>query len=316
MLKARDEKAEGGEDQTAERKGKKVRPNVFTALQVTSPQIHMNIKRVQESAAKSDPTLKEFLVSTTKAHITLHAFHADKDDWPSVGKAMERAVGRWAGQQETAGTGLQLHFQGIRTFRDAGKVVYAAVEENPQLRDFYEIVTEEISHLKLEGVRLHSSFDPHLTIMKLSRAKTTEGRKRRRIEELHYEEHKELDFGRQTCRSLQLLSMTAPPDPSTGYYSKLEEVPLPKNGGDNAPEAGTHSDCCLPKLPKYQKQEEDGGDQTALVRRNKDLVRKGIRERMGAIFAQRRLFNPKTLLACTLLAIAARFAINRMRNHQ
>ncbi len=312
-----EDEGEDGEKRPKMEEGKKekvsrARPNVFTALQVTNPAIHASLRQIQEAALESDPALKEFLVSTTKAHVTLHAFYVkEDDDLPLVQAAMERAAARWRDEEEEGP--LELHFQGLDTF-GGGKVVFAKVNNvSPALDALYGHVTKEISDLQLDGVKLQRSFQPHLTVMKLSRAKTAKGRKRKKIEEEHYSSFRDLDLGTQSCGSLQLLSMLKPADPETGYYAKLAEVPLL---GKSLPlESEDHTTCCLPKLPKYQ---HNRADAAALARKEKDVVRRTFRERIAEIFARRRMrgrfLTPTTaLVACSVIAVATHFALSRWR---
>ncbi len=200
---------------------KKKSHNVFTAFKVTNPEILENIRLVQASAVKSDPTLQELLFPLARAHITLHAFYADLDNLGPLEGALEQAAKAW----RDSGKELRLHFRGVTTFKDEGQIVITRALSNPDLDKFYAIVTDAISRLNLDGVALHPSFEPHLTLMKIRRPRRGTQPIRARIEEMHYVTHKDTDFGTHDCRSLQLLAM-AKLDGDTGYYQVLKEVPL------------------------------------------------------------------------------------------
>ena len=76
------------------------------------------------------------------------------------------------------------------------------------------IVRETFAANDLVGTD-NKKFTPHLTIAKTTK---TSGRKRvKKIEPASYEKHKDEVFGTQYVNSLELLSMTLPPD-KQGYY--------------------------------------------------------------------------------------------------
>ncbi len=318
-------KEEVQEKAKREKKMKKPRPNMFTALQVNDPGIHQRLLRVQKSALESDKKLKEFMVPVNKAHITLHAFYLEETSIPYLTAAVERGVEAWEreeeGQDQEDQGKLELHFSGLGTFTgkvyNKDKVVFAKMQENASLERLYARVTEKMGEVEGMGDQLKPDFVPHLTIMKLSRAKSREGRKRRRIEAEHYEQFIDIDFGTQICSSLQLLSMTKPPDPKTGYYSSLGEVRLP--GLQHTFKREMHTACCEPKLQKYKRaaavvdkdsaaeEEKDNQDMTIAI--EKEEVRVTFRERVMDMLSPSKVreavCSPKTLFLCAALAFAA-----------
>ncbi len=277
-LDKRPEKKSGKVDRKGGR-DKVPRPNVFTALQVTDASIRRHLKEVQDGALESDSSLKEFFVSTSKAHVTLHAFYVAEDRLGEVENALREAVDKWRRRVGKEGA-LKLHFDGVGTFKDGGptKVVFAKVAHSAILDQFYKSLTDDIMRLDLESVKLSSTFQPHLTIMKLSRAKSSSGRKRKTIEREHYAAFQEKDLGVQVCQSLQLLSMTKPQDRVTGYYSKIAEIPLMED--DFSPAS---------KVPKS---DAERGVQTK------------IRDFLNSRSLRSVLCSPKTLLVCSVIAFA------------
>ncbi len=311
-----DPKGDGGEEVDAKRAKLDVesrpRHNVFTAIQVTNPEVHLGIRRIHISSIESDPTLDDCLVSTRKAHVTLHAFHAGEERVGDLRAAMERAVQLWK-RERGAGAKLQLHFRGLDAFRE-GKVVFANVSGNEALHSLHRHVTAEISGLDLERVRLHPTFRPHLTIIKVARAAKEGGGQRERIEEKHYGDFVDADLGRQECRSLQLVSMEKPPDHETGYYAKLAEVSLPCGEVATEEESGDHAGRCTPKPQRLKKEGAGDGTDDVPQWRARAVAHRQRTFRKGRTNDRFIVLDPRKLLVWTVLAVVAQMAIY-CRNH-
>lgn len=88
------------------------------------------------------------------------------------------------------------------------------------------IVRETFAANELIGTD-DKKFTPHLTIAKTTK---TSGRKRvKKIEPASYEKHKDEVFGTQIINSLELLSMTLPPDKQGYYHCFSRELFIPSN---------------------------------------------------------------------------------------
>ena len=88
------------------------------------------------------------------------------------------------------------------------------------------IVRETFAANELIGTD-DKKFTPHLTIAKTTK---TSGRKRvKKIEPASYEKHKDEMFGTQIINSLELLSMTLPPDKQGYYHCFSRELFTPSN---------------------------------------------------------------------------------------
>ena len=214
---------------------------------------------------------------TRKAHITTHALYLDEEQLPEL----EEAVGR-AASTALEGHPLTLSFNRLGNFSNA--VVFGEVEHNPKLHELFRALTEEIT--AINGVQVKDTstkkFNPHLTLLKTSRAKSRLVKKMK-IPKEHYEDHSYAFLGSQDCHELQILSMLRPPA-RNGYYHCFAKVPFVA--------CENHSIKGFPE-----------------INREKVQVRESVRQRVLRFFCSSSspapvLFRPKTLLVCSVIAFA------------
>jgi 2'-5' RNA ligase len=276
------------------------RPNLFIALQISNPDIHRRVDQFQQHVVSSNPMLSEACVPVAKSHITLHVLNAEES---RLG-VLEGALGR-AGAAATGGRPLQLRLRGVSNFRD--KVIFADIEANATLNALWSEISKE-----LEALDLLPEVKPlaaHMTLLKTSRAKSKQVLKAR-IPASAYAELEDLDFGVQTCTSLQLLSMVRPQG-RDGYYFKHAEVPFAFIQASR--DRDEHSLCSQLKnyLPSKQQMKENEPNSVTAGITDARQVSQSVREAVTSNVTIRsddpsNASNPYVVLAlCGLTAIAA-----------
>jgi 2'-5' RNA ligase len=215
-------------------KKKAKRPNVFIALRFTNPEVHSQIRRFQEHAVAANSNLAQTCVPVRKAHISMHVLNINVDDLEKVRAAMENAADVMAGEP------IAMHVEGTENFK-GGHVVYGKIGQGrEETQILWKKLQEELAAAGFD-VEKKDDFHPHVTLLKTSRAKVKDVRKMKiRLE--YYHEMADMNFGKQVCSKLQLLSMNEP-EASDGYYKVLAEVPFSPVSPD---EAIDHTECCRP----------------------------------------------------------------------
>ena len=122
---------------------------------------------------------------------------------------------------------LKLDFKGVEHF--GNQVVYIKPVSSDGLTRLYEmarIVRETFAAHDVASTEKKSSFEPHLTLMKLSKAPQLRKKGLKNIPPDLYSEHLEREYGSEVVSSLQLCSMLLPRDAATGYYFCSKELRL------------------------------------------------------------------------------------------
>ena len=190
---------------------KKIKPNVFLAIPITSDVIKAKIEELQKDFVAKDKRLKEFVVTTAKAHITLVVFHVEE-------KRIEEAkeVVRNIYAKNVEGKDIEnIVFDGIGKF--GSKVIYAKpVQGLDHLKYFNKVFTAGLSEHGFEVCG--DGFTPHLTIFKGRRQR---GRKEKKVKQQvildTFNELVNCTFGEQEVEAIQFLSMKKGAD-ENGYY--------------------------------------------------------------------------------------------------
>ncbi|XP_065885903.1 A-kinase anchor protein 7-like [Dysidea avara] len=189
-------------------------PDSFVAVRFSSPEIKAKLQLAQQSMVESDKKLKPTLISLVKLHITLLTLQLSNETLIDKAKDCLR-VSCGKIREEISQQEIVLTVRSLQSF--GNRVVFAAIEDGPAkevLANIAGIVRETFAANDLVGTD-NKKFTPHLTIAKTTK---TSGRKRvKKIEPASYEKHKDEVFGTQYVNSLELLSMTLPPD-KQGYY--------------------------------------------------------------------------------------------------
>ncbi|XP_046578205.1 uncharacterized protein LOC124285949 isoform X2 [Haliotis rubra] len=204
------------------RQGKQ-RPNYFVALQITNPEIHQELTRVQQHVVSVVSEMRDVMVDARHLHVTLMVMKLDtEDEMARARKALDECV-------QVLGEKPELPvFEVAQLGTFGNKVVFAQIptgEDLDQIKYIDECVRGKMAE---QGIYSTDSrpLNPHISIMNMEKVG---GRFRhtvaKRIEPSLYGEFKSSKFGCQTVRSIQLCLMDKPRAES-GYYRLAHEVYL------------------------------------------------------------------------------------------
>ncbi|KAM9704666.1 uncharacterized protein akap7 isoform 2-T2 [Menidia menidia] len=192
------------------------RPNYFVSIPITNPQIKSAVSEVQEAILQQEPRLTKAMIPVPTLHITLlvtHLAHQDQlDQAADVLAQVKPSVAALLG-----GRDLVLPFSGISHFRK--EVVFVGLttgQHRTTLDSLAELLRsrfEEQGLLQGDG----RGFEPHLTMMKLSRASKLRSQGLKRVDPALYSNYTNKFFGNQMVERLDLCSMLKKKQ-QDGYY--------------------------------------------------------------------------------------------------
>ncbi|NXO00290.1 AKA7G protein, partial [Rhinopomastus cyanomelas] len=190
-------------------------PNYFVAVPITDDQILDRIEDVQELIFTKEPNLLRALLPVQTMHLTLVVAHLGTEE--EVKKAV-LALKQSKAKVEAIlqGQELRMAFRGIGQFNN--QVVYVKMLEEAQkmLSRVAEAVEECFTEMNL-NISGSKDFKPHLTFLKLSKARGLKRRGFRRICPDLYEEYEDSYFGTEVFSQLDLCAMHKKKQES-GYY--------------------------------------------------------------------------------------------------
>ncbi|XP_064486701.1 uncharacterized protein LOC135399005 [Ornithodoros turicata] len=208
---------------------KRRRPNYFVAIQTRNHEIHEKMQNVLDHIRSCEPSISKAFIAIPTLHLTVLVLRVTDDD-DSLERAKKALVRSYDLLKDDLNSNpLVLKFKGLGHFKN--EVLFAKIEgqeAKDRLRKIADVCLQEFtsSNLDLSG---HKEFNPHLTIVKLSKT-SKHTCKIRKIQKEWYEKFAEEDFGSQAVFSLQLLSMNKPKDENGYYYCsqecKFENVPV------------------------------------------------------------------------------------------
>ncbi|XP_040016436.2 A kinase (PRKA) anchor protein 7 isoform X5 [Gasterosteus aculeatus] len=205
-------------EEDAEMKKKKAsqRPNYFVSIPITNKQISSAVMEIQEAVLRQEPRLAKAMLPVPTLHITLLVTHlASQEQVDLAATALDRSGPPLA--ELLGGRDLVLPFSGIGHFRK--EVVFVSLApglHRHTLDSAAELLRSEFEEQGLlqEGNR---GFEPHLTIMKLSRASKLRSQGIKRVDPALYSSYTNKFFGDQTVERLDLCSMLKKKQ-QDGYY--------------------------------------------------------------------------------------------------
>jgi len=243
------------------KKPKRITPNYFLAIRVSSPQIHSAIKIVQDSIATHNEKLTPALIPLETLHLTLMVTHLENDE--QIQKATEVLKQcKISLDPILRNNALTMTFSGLGHFNH--QVLYAKLcggEQMEVLKSVVNIVRETFTK---EGIPSTDSreFSPHLTVMKLSRNPTLRRKGIKKIPEESYASWVDMSFGEEPVNAVHLCSMNKkekdgfykceatvtfndaanePPSTETGNTRREADVAQDNNIGDVEQEATSSS---------------------------------------------------------------------------
>ncbi|XP_053192652.1 A-kinase anchor protein 7-like [Scomber japonicus] len=192
------------------------RPNYFVSIPITNTQISSAVTEVQEAMLQQEPQLAKAMIPVPTLHITLLVTHLANQEQVDLAAAMlaqvEPSLAKLLGGQD-----LVLPFSGISHFRK--EVVFVGLVPG-QHRHTLDSVAELLrSRFEEQGLMQgdNRGFEPHLTIMKLSRASKLRSQGIKRVDPALYSSYTNRFFGDQTVERVDLCSMLKKKQ-QDGYY--------------------------------------------------------------------------------------------------
>ncbi|XP_070843593.1 A-kinase anchor protein 7-like isoform X2 [Chaetodon trifascialis] len=206
-------------EEDAEKKKKKKesqRPNYFVSIPITNTQISSAVIEVQEAILQQEPRLAKAMIPVPTLHITLLVTHLANQEQVDLAAAVlaqiEPSLAELLG-----GRDLVLPFSGIGHFRK--EVVFVGLAQGQHRRTLDSLAELLQSRFVEQGLLQEDSrgFEPHLTIMKLSRASKLRSQGIKRVDPALYSNYTNKFFGDQTVERVDLCSMLKKKQ-QDGYY--------------------------------------------------------------------------------------------------
>ena len=204
-------------DREKEEISRSVRPNVFIAVKIESPDIIKAMASVQEDLLKVEPQLKDLLVPVVQAHLTLLVFRVEEEQMEKAKEVFEKVI-KEVDMKLWNNDSFYVEFAGVGSFDN--KVLFGAPVSG---REILEHLNKSLyAGFNESGFVCESEFTPHITLVK---TKFKDGKQTGGIPSGCLEQIKTKYFGIQTVRSVQLLSMKKPKT-EEGYFFCEKEINL------------------------------------------------------------------------------------------
>lgn len=214
------------EEDGEKKKKKKVnqRPNYFVSIPITNTQIGSAVAEVQEAMLQREPRLAKAMIPVATLHITLLVTHlATQEQVDLAAAVLAQAAPSVA--ELLGGRDLVLPFSGISHFRK--EVVFVGLsggQHRHTLDGLAELLRGDFADQGLLQGDSHG-FEPHLTIMKLSKAPKLRSQGIKKVDPGLYSSYTNNFFGDQTVERLDLCSMLKKKQEG-GYYHTEASLPL------------------------------------------------------------------------------------------
>ncbi|XP_035472915.1 A-kinase anchor protein 7 isoform X2 [Scophthalmus maximus] len=192
------------------------RPNYFVSIPITNTQISSAVTEVQEAVLQQEPQLAKAMIPVPTLHITLLVTHlANQEQVDLAASALAQVKPSLA--ELLVGRDLVLPFSGIGHFRK--EVVFVGLARGQHRHTLDSLAGLLRSRFEEQGLVQGDSrgFEPHLTIMKLSRASKLRSQGVKRVDPALYSNYTNKFFGDQTVERVDLCSMLKKKQPD-GYY--------------------------------------------------------------------------------------------------
>lgn len=192
------------------------RPNYFISIPITNTEIKSLVKEVQEAVLQQEPRLAKAMIPVPTLHITLLVTHLANQEQVDLAAAALAQV-EPSLTELLGGRDLALPFSGIRHFRK--EVVFVGLDAGEHRHTLDSLAELLRTRFEEQGLLQGDcrDFEPHLTIMKLSRASKLRFQGIKRVEPALYSDYTNKFFGNQTVERLDLCSMLKKKQ-QDGYY--------------------------------------------------------------------------------------------------
>ncbi|CAN9507753.1 unnamed protein product [Ophioblennius macclurei] len=214
-------------EEDGEKKKKKKenqRPNYFVSIPITNTQISSAVAEVQEAVLQQEPRLAKAMIPIPTLHITLLVTHlASQEQVDLAAAVLAQAAPSVA--ELLGGRDLVLPFTGISHFRK--EVVFVGLTGGQHRHTLDTLAGLLRRHFADQGLLQGDchGFEPHLTIMKLSKAPKLRSQGIKRVDPALYTNYTNNFFGDQTVERVDLCSMLKKKQQS-GYYHTEASLPL------------------------------------------------------------------------------------------
>ncbi|XP_070782307.1 A-kinase anchor protein 7-like [Enoplosus armatus] len=204
-------------EEDAEKKKKKEsqRPNYFVSIPITNTQISSAVIEVREAVLQQEPRLAKAMIPVPTLHITLLVTHLANQEQVDLAATVLAQVEPSLAEL-LGGRDLVLPFSGIGHFRK--EVVFVGLAPGQHRHTLDSLAELLRSRFVEQGLQVDSrGFEPHLTIMKLSRASKLRSQGIKRVDPALYSSYTNKFFGDQTVERVDLCSMLKKKQ-QDGYY--------------------------------------------------------------------------------------------------
>ncbi|XP_071763477.2 A kinase (PRKA) anchor protein 7 isoform X2 [Centroberyx gerrardi] len=214
-------------EEDAEKKKKKKesqRPNYFVSIPITNTQISSAVIEVQEAVLQQEPRLAKAMIPAPTLHITLLVAHLANQEQVDLAATVLAQV-KPSLAELLGGQDLVLPFSGIGQFRK--EVVFIGLAPGQHKHTLESLAELLRSRFEEQGLLQGDSrgFEPHLTIMKLSRAPKLRSQGIKRVDPALYSNYTNRFFGDQRVERVDLCSMLKKKQ-EDGYYHTESSLQL------------------------------------------------------------------------------------------
>ena len=202
---------------------KKKRPNHFLAIRVSDPTIHLAVKGFQDTVLKESEKLKPALIPLISLHITIAVMYLDETTVKIAQEYSKKCKNKINEALKTVN--FKLIFRGVGNFRN--EVVFAKLQEKEHIECLKTIYNVLMVEFEESGISFSDKkkYNPHLTLLKLSRKISLRKNGIRKVEESVYDEWLDSYFGEEIVKNLHLCSMQGAKE-KDGFYGCLATIPF------------------------------------------------------------------------------------------
>ncbi|KAM3860985.1 uncharacterized protein ACN63O_014397 [Diretmus argenteus] len=214
-------------EEDAEKKKKKKenqRPNYFVSIPITNTQISSAVIEVQEAVLQQEPRLAKAMIPAPSLHITLLVTHLASQEQVDLAATVLAQV-KPSLAELLGGQDLVLPFSGMGQFRK--EVVFIGLAPGQHRHTLEKLAEFLRSRFEEQGLLQGDcrGFEPHLTIMKLSRAPKLRSQGIKRVDPDLYSSYTDRFFGDQRVERVDLCSMLKKKQ-EDGYYHTESSLQL------------------------------------------------------------------------------------------
>lgn len=218
-----DNSESGAEDESnKEIKHKKKRPNHFIAIRVSDTAIHLSVKTFQDALLKENEKLKPSLIPLISLHLTMAVMHLDEATIKIAQEALEKCKDKI--NEALKLVNFKLTFCGVGNFNN--EIVFAKIKEKEQIECLKTINNVVAETFEEDGICLtdKKEYNPHLTLLKLSRKKSLRKNGIRKVEESVYDSLLDSYFGEESVTNVHLCSMQSGAKEKDGFYKCVSTI--------------------------------------------------------------------------------------------